>query len=599
MVLENTEGEEIVFFEEFIKGQEFSCIVIKGEQGKSIALPPTQIVKKGNFFDYRSKYLPGMTRKVTPIEVRNEWIEHIRQQCADLFEKLGFDVYARIDGFITEKGEVFLNDPNTTSGMLPSSFFFHQAAEIGLNPSQFLTYIIRTSVKDRLRTGKHLLENKQLLKELDGAIADLHSEQRSRTRVAVIMGGYSAERHISVESGRNIYEKLSASLEYEPVPVFLTGAAGAHELYLMPVNVMLKDNADDIADKVRNKAKDHPVLVQIREEAEHITKKYAGNSLSKPRKISYGELADLADMAFIALHGRPGEDGEIQQYLQKIGLPYNGSGVESSGKTINKYETNELLAQNGILVAKHRLFKQADYAKQGLAYVEEVEGQFAYPFIAKPCDDGCSAAVKKIKSREEFLAFIHLIFRTQVPLMEAESGILHLQVNEEFPRKKEFLIEELIGRNGAEHFLEITSGLYTTYDAIGKLKYHVFEPSEALATGDVLSLEEKFLAGQGQNITPSRFAKDAAEQDRISQAVKAVLEKTARLMGVEGYCRTDAFVRIYADGKVEVIVIEINSLPGMTPATCIFHQAALDAMKPLDFISAILQFGKQRSLRVL
>ena len=60
------------------------------------------------------------------------------------FVKDGEVVY----GF-TKDGKVFLNDPNTTSGMMPSSFFFHQAAEIGLNPSQFLTYIIKTSICKR------------------------------------------------------------------------------------------------------------------------------------------------------------------------------------------------------------------------------------------------------------------------------------------------------------------------------------------------------------------------------------------------------------------------------------------------------------------
>ncbi|MFZ9452364.1 MAG: hypothetical protein ACO27N_09625, partial [Bacteroidia bacterium] len=63
---------------------------------------------------------------------------------------------------------------------------------------------------------------------------------------------------------------------------------------------------------------------------------------------------------------------------------------------------------------------------------------------------------------------------------------------------------------------------------------------------------------------------------------------------VTGYCRIDAFVRVYlAAARAEVIIIEINSLPGMTPATCIFHQAALQQYKPLEFIDHILQFGMQ------
>ena len=101
-------------------------------------------------FDYKSKYLPGLSRKITPIDLADKNIERIREACSHLYKFFRFNVYARIDGFYTENGEIFLNDPNTTSGMLPSSFFFHQAAEIGLNPSQFLSYVIRISLQERI-----------------------------------------------------------------------------------------------------------------------------------------------------------------------------------------------------------------------------------------------------------------------------------------------------------------------------------------------------------------------------------------------------------------------------------------------------------------
>ena len=63
----------------------------------------------------------------------------------------------------------------------------------------------------------------------------------------------------------------------------------------------------------------------------------------------------IRDRVFIALHGRPGEDGAVQANLERVGLPYNGSGVESSQITIDKYRTNEILKQNGFLVAEHLL----------------------------------------------------------------------------------------------------------------------------------------------------------------------------------------------------------------------------------------------------
>ena len=598
VLLSSTSGETEVLIESFVAGREFSCIVIENQHGAPLALPPTEIVKGEELFDYRSKYLPGLARKVTPIDLPEDKIQEIREACQQMFRTFGFQVYARLDGFYTPNGQIFLNDPNTTSGMLPASFFFHQAAEIGLNPSQFLTYLIRTSLAVRQRGGLKPVQLKRQMQILDEAIAARQHEATERIRVAVIMGGYSSERHISVESGRNIFEKLSSSTKYAPVPVFLTGSAQAHRLYVLPVNVMLKDNADDIREKIEHAEAGeapHPILARIRREAGAITGTYAGQALAAPRRISFEELAGLADEVFIALHGRPGEDGALQVELEKLGLPYNGSGVASSRVTINKFETNERLRAAGLRVADHRMAARLAWQTDAESFYRSLETQFPYPFIAKPADDGCSSAVKKIKTRAELAAFSQLIFRPEEDLLPAPAAVLSLGFKEEFPRKEAFLVETLIDRDGAAHFLEVTGGLLTSYDEDGLLVIEVFEASEALATGEVLSLEEKFLAGEGQNITPARYDTDVVERQRISNEVKAVLRRVAEVLDIQGYARIDAFVRVRQEGEVEVLIIEVNSLPGMTPATCIFHQTALAGYTPYEFIDRILAFGKARA----
>ncbi|MFT2009972.1 D-alanine--D-alanine ligase family protein [Pontibacter sp. 13R65] len=596
--LASVEREQLVLVEAFVSGKEFSCIVVQDETGKPIALPPTEIVKGNEMFDYRSKYLPGLSRKITPINLPTEEIQRIREACSKLFVALGFNVYARLDGFITEGGELFLNDPNTTSGMLPSSFFFHQAAEIGLNPSQFLTYIIRTSLAERLKSGKDTVLFTKLLQDLDKAIKDEQAHRHDKIRVGVIMGGYSSERHISVESGRNIYEKLSSSSAYEPLPIFLTGSNEHHHLYTIPVNIMLKDNADDIKEKIQHfeqGGKPHPVLAQIMQEAAGITRKYTGSNLNEPQRLTYPQLKNLVDVVFIALHGRPGEDGALQQELEKLNIPYNGSGIQSSQITINKYDTNELLARHGVPVAKHRMALKEEWQQNAEAFYQSLELEFNYPFIAKPADDGCSSAVKKIKNRAELEAFSKLIFREMEELDTDCARTLSLGFKEEFPNKTGFLVETLISREGAKHFLEITGGLLTRYSPDGTVEYEIFEASEALAEGEVLSLEEKFLAGEGQNITPARYAADPVRRQQISEKVKADLKRVAQILQIEGYARIDAFVRVLENDEVETIIIEVNSLPGMTPATCIFHQTAINGYKPYDFIDRILQFGIERT----
>lgn len=594
-------AEHTVVIESFIYGREFSCVVIRGEANEAIALPPTEILKGKEIFDYRSKYLAGLSRKQTPIDLPDTEIENIRTECERLFDFLDFNTYARIDGFIQEDGQIFLNDPNTTSGMLPSSFFFHQAAEIGLNPSQFLTYIIRTSLQERIQNSTQLGLYEHLLVQLDEQLAAQQQATSTKKKIAIFLGGYSSERHISVESGRNIYEKLASSDSYAPMPVFVTGNRQSHQLYHIPINLLLKDNADDIRDKIVH-YKEHPIIKKIQHQCQAVIARYTKEPpIFEPTLLQYEQLDQKVEGVFIALHGRPGEDGEVQQYLQKHHIPFNGSVASSAQITINKYDTLQLLKQHGLPVTNQLLIEKDVYQQEPATTVENIEKVLDYPFIAKPTDDGCSSAVKMIKTQAQLHAFLEALFRAEEHVPEAQSAILGLKPKEEFPQKEVALLETLIIKKDAVHFLEITGGLLTKYDAQGNLDYEIFEPSEALASGEVLSLEEKFLAGEGQNITPARFvpAHLPFSHEHISKQVRATLKQAAKILNVTGYARIDAFVRVYEDGTAETIVIEINSLPGMTPATCIFHQCAINGYKPYEFIHQILNFGIERNEQAL
>ena len=589
--LESLDSESQVVIESMIDGKEFSCIVVATENGQCLALPPTEIRKLGAMFDYRSKYLPGLSNKVTPIEVEEHVIDDIRRACVQLYGHLGFEVYARIDGFVDQENEIFLNDPNTTSGMMPSSFFFHQAAEIGLNPSKFLTFIVLQSIEARIKNHPKGQKYAPLKVQFQQLLEAQGSHSTSKRKIAVIMGGYSFERHISMESGRNIYEKLSSSETIEPIPLFLAGNSESYQLFKMPLNMMLKDNADDIREKIEHFA-ENPVIKMIQDEAQSIINSiHQTKPIFEPQVIDLETLSNEVEGVFIALHGRPGEDGTLQQDLAKHGLYHNGSLAHSASITINKFETNKKLRELGFLVADHQMVTKSDFMRDKSGICTEIVQEFGLPLIAKPADDGCSAAVRKVKTAKELELFLELIFRENKSLDSSISKQLGINENDEIPQKNEFLIEKFIDKGDCVRFLEVTGGMVTHLNEQGEITYEMFEPSESLAESEILSLEEKFLAGEGQNLTPSRFSKDPSEQARISQEVRNTLEQVARALDVTGYCRIDAFVKIFADGKVETVIIEINSLPGMTPATCIYHQAAINGYKPFDFIEEILKFG--------
>jgi D-alanine-D-alanine ligase len=415
-------------------------------------------------------------------------------------------------------------------------------------------------------------------------------------RIGIIMGGFSAERHISVESGRNVYEKLASSGSYTPIPIFLSGTPIQHSLFVLPIHILLKDSADDIHERL--KLSNHPTNIF----SDHmpppaissIINKYVGSFTTQPIPITYQELSQLVDSVFIALHGRPGEDGTLQAILEEHKIPYNGSGILATQLTIDKFATNRFLATQGIHVANQTVVKRDMWQSNQAATIQFIEETFNYPLITKPVDDGCSVAVLKIQDRQMLIAYAEAIFRATSALSTNDIQTLNLKPHQELPNYQQFLIEDLIEQGNACHFLEITGGLLTHLDANGNRHYEMFEPSEVVATGDILSLEEKFLAGEGQNITPARFDKDPATNAAIAAQVKKDLQKVAEVVNIEGYARIDAMVKIYPT-HVETWIIEINTLPALTPATCIFHQCAINGYKPFDFIDAIIRYGCKKA----
>ena len=189
------------------------------------------------------------------------------------------------------------------------------------------------------------------------------------------------------------------------------------------------------------------------------------------------------------------------------------------------------------------------------AVLKGIKGTFSLPFIIKPFDDGCSVFVSKINTHEEIKEAIKTFFK---------SGKTHI------------LVEEYI------------TGMELTVGVIGNEKPIALAPSQAVATQGILSIEEKFLPGAGENQTPAPLAKQQLEyvQEVISNVYKAV--------DCKGYARIDCFYQsaMQSPTKQErVVILEINTLPALTPATCLFHQAAEATIKPMDFIDQIITLG--------
>ncbi len=583
--VEAWDAPESLLAEEFVEGEEFSVILLETPQGELVALPPTHIRKESPLYDYRAKYLSGISSKLTPSPYLPN--EAIQREAQRLGHSAGLEVYARIDGIAARDGTIYFNDPNTTSGMLPASLLFHQAAEVGFTPTSFLSYLIERALA-RPRTGplpglerRFRLHNRPSTPETRAAYE----------RIAVIFGGPSTERHISVESGRNVYQKLSA--RYSVIPLFLRQVGERIELWELPPRLLFKDNADDIAAHLE--AEEVPlVTVWSRSRLASVGGRVQAYGAMP---VSWEELPARVEAVFLALHGRPGEDGTVQRALDRLGLPYNGSSPEVCALLMDKYRTHQYLQARGFRVPPHLRVTRAEWERDSQAVLSRLYEQLgAMPWIGKPTDEGCSSGVRVLEEPETVRIYLAVMFRQEAGICPEWREKLHIQPGEPFPPKQEVLIERYLHTNANERWIEVTVGVIThTQD--GEVHYQAFLPSETVKETAILSLEEKFLAGSGQNITPARlFPEDPARNEIALRQVQSEVEAIARAVGIHGYARVDGFVQVLeASGEVRFWTLEINALPGMTPATVFFHQAGLAGYTPLAILEHLLQEARKKA----
>lgn len=289
---------------------------------------------------------------------------------------------------------------------------------------------------------------------------------------------------------------------------------------------------------------DHTLLVR------NSTKEIA-LGLNPSQKRSWSELPSLIDFAFNALHGGEGENGCVQGALEMLNIPYNGSSVLTSALCMDKYQTNNFLRSQGFDVPQNFLVSKEEWHNDRNASLKAVLDHLSFPLITKPHDDGCSVLVSKIDTKEELSHAIDTMFT---------SG------------KEYALIEECI------------TGMELTVGVIGNSSVQALPPSQSIAAKGVLSMEEKFLPGAGENQTPAPLKKESLN------FVMKTIEKVYSALNCRGYARIDCFYQ-KTDSSERVVILEINTLPALTPATCIFHQAAEVGISPMEFLDMIIRLG--------
>jgi D-alanine-D-alanine ligase len=268
--------------------------------------------------------------------------------------------------------------------------------------------------------------------------------------------------------------------------------------------------------------------------------------LEEATHIPYETLKSKVDVVCLGLHGKYGEDGCMQGLLEFLKIPYTGSGVLASALGMDKFASRKILSMCGIDVPRTiPVYRHQWMSDNKENFLDRIEKEIGFPCVIKPTREGCSTAVKKVVSKEGISSALE----------------------EAFQWDNTALVEEFIDG------IEVTCGVIENDQPVA------LTPSETIPTDDVLSLKDKFLYGQGENKTPARVS------DEILKRIQDTAVATFSALNLKGYARIDMFVR--KDGRVAVL--EPNTLPGMTPSTVLFHQAAASGITQADLIDRIIQ----------
>jgi D-alanine--D-alanine ligase len=569
----------------WITGIEMTTIVMQGPSGP-VALIPLQIDLRNrlgdhDIFDYRRKYLASDdSHYYCPPAQDVAVIEEIQRVSEQAFSLLGLRDFARIDSWLRPDGEILVSDINPISGMEQNSFLFISAAQLGMSHADILRLVVHTAAR---RMGI----------EEPGRGPVRAADLAARQRVGVLFGGETAERQVSVLSGTNVWLKLLGSQRYLPVP-YLLDPDGS--VWRLSYSAALRHSVEEIVESCRDAQRLDGLRSTL---ASSIVRRLglSGDDLSSPVvppvRLTMDEFLNQHDLVFIALHGGKGEDGTLQEVLNSHGVRYNGSGVAASRLCMDKYETGKIiaaLAPEGIYTARRICVPLLDaLAREPSGLWEEIAAACgASRVVVKPVGDGCSAGVVALGRPEDLALYLHLI-DTGAPRLQGDSfSLLTAGQIIELPTEKQtrLLFEEYIetddirvddlsrdtssaasliwGQERDTGWVEVTVGV------LGKKgSMTAMNPSITVASSGILSLEEKFMGGTGVNITPPPAPPLGRVRPEAVRMAKERIARVANALGMAGYGRIDAFMHRETG---EVIVIEANSLPGLTPATVFYHQ---------------------------
>jgi D-alanine-D-alanine ligase len=350
-----------------------------------------------------------------------------------------------------------------------------------------------------------------------------------KIRVAVLMGGRSSEREVSLSTGRMVMNALDPE-KYEAIPIDC-----AH-LGALPALVTGDLNALPSADTALPGGTAGKAATETGTAPEPSA--HSLPTAASPRLPATGK----PDVAFIALHGPYGEDGKIQGLLELLDIPYTGSGVLGSALAMNKWMAKKILRAEGVPTPDFLVLEGRDEVERfldcwrtdGEATTWQRPGEPVVsvprlPVVVKPNEQGSTIGISIVCAPEEMAPAVQLAARHD-PCV---------------------LIEQFV------------AGTEITAAVLGNRELQVLPLVEIVPEGGFYDYERKYTPGATEEIVPPRIPPAAA-----ARAEELAL-RAHRALQCRGMSRVDMIVS--EDG---VTVLEVNTIPGMTPTSLLPRAAA-------------------------
>ena len=329
-------------------------------------------------------------------------------------------------------------------------------------------------------------------------------------KIVVLAGGLSPERNVSRSTGA----KVCAALRER-----------GHRAALVDLYFGLEDYEGELEDCFDAPISDE--WKQVGRQAPDLEAVKAARKWKSGSAFGKGvlELCAMADIVFLALHGRCGEDGRVQAAFDLLGIPYTGAGCLSTAIAMDKDLTKRLVAER----VNTPGWKTVEYTA---ADIDALVASARLPLVVKPVDSGSSIGVS--------IAFTAQELRRALEEGAAQGG---RTVLEQYVKGREF--------------------------SVGILEGKALPPIEIIPKTDFYNYENKYQPGATLEVCPAQVAPEAAE--RMQQAALEVF----RILGLSVYSRADFILT--EDGTA--YFLEINTLPGMTPTSLLPQEAAAEGIE--------------------